>query len=66
MVNATFFTKLVSRKSLDIPSEVANSLQLDEGDKIEVYLIYQQFDLVSVGYKYLLGVCLCNSLNTND
>ena len=37
MVNATFFTKLVSRKNLDIPSEVANSLQLEEGDKIEVY-----------------------------
>ena len=38
MVNATFFTKLISRKNLDIPSEVANSLQLEEGDKIEVYL----------------------------
>jgi len=38
MVNATFITKLVSIKSLDIPSEVSNSLQLEEGDKIEVYL----------------------------
>lgn len=38
MVNATFFTKLITRKSLEIPSEVANSLQLEEGDRIEVYL----------------------------
>lgn len=38
MVNATFFIKLVSKKNLDIPSEVVNRLQLEEGDKIEVYL----------------------------
>lgn len=36
MVNASFITQLISRKTLDIPSEVINSLSLEEGDKIEV------------------------------
>ena len=38
MVNATFFTELVSKKILDIPSEVVNSLSLEEGDRVEVYI----------------------------
>ena len=38
MVNATFLTKLLSKKNLDIPSEVVNSLSLEEGDSVEVYI----------------------------
>ena len=38
MVNATFFTELLSKKNLDIPSEVINSLSLEEGDRVEVYI----------------------------
>lgn len=38
MVNATFFTELKSKKNLDIPSEVVNSLTLEEGDRVEVYI----------------------------
>jgi len=38
MVNATFFTELKSKKNLDIPSEVANSLSLEEGDRVEVFI----------------------------
>ena len=38
MVNATFFTELKSKKSLDVPSEVANSLSLEEGDRVEVFI----------------------------
>jgi len=38
MVNATFVTQLSSKKNLEIPSEVANSLTLEEGDKVEVYI----------------------------
>jgi bifunctional DNA-binding transcriptional regulator/antitoxin component of YhaV-PrlF toxin-antitoxin module len=38
MVNATFFTELLSKKNLEIPSEVANSLSLEEGDRVEVFI----------------------------
>jgi len=38
MVNATFFSELKSKKNLDIPSEVANSLSLEEGDRVEVFI----------------------------
>jgi len=38
MVNATFFTELVSKKNLEIPSEVVNSLSLEEGDRVEVFI----------------------------
>ena len=38
MVNATFFVELKSKKDLEIPSEVANSLSLEEGDRVEVFI----------------------------
>lgn len=38
MVNATFFAILSSKTNLDIPGEVINSLSLEEGDKVEVYI----------------------------
>ena len=38
MVNAKFFTELLSKKNLDIPSQVINNLSLEEGDRVEVYI----------------------------
>jgi len=38
MVNATFFTELLSKKNLEIPSQVITSLSLEEGDRVEVYI----------------------------
>lgn len=38
MVNATFFTKLLSKSNVEIPDEVVNSLSLEEGDSVEVYI----------------------------
>ncbi|KAA3614173.1 MAG: hypothetical protein D8M58_18435 [Calditrichaeota bacterium] len=38
MVNGTFFTKLKSKKALELPAEIINGLSLEEGDKIEVHI----------------------------
>jgi hypothetical protein len=38
MVNGTFFTKLKSKKALELPVEITNGLSLEEGDQIEVYI----------------------------
>lgn len=36
MFTGTFVTKLVSRNKIDIPADVRNRLNLEEGDKVEV------------------------------
>ena len=36
MVNGLFFTELKSKTNIEIPTEIANGLLLQEGDKIEV------------------------------
>ena len=38
MVNGTFFTKLKSNKTLELPVEIIKGLSLEEGDQIEVYI----------------------------
>ena len=38
MVSGTFFTKLKSDKTIDLPVEIMNGLSLEEGDKIEVHI----------------------------
>ena len=36
MYTGTFSTKLVSKNQIDIPSDVRNRLNLEEGDKVEI------------------------------
>lgn len=36
MFTGTFVTKLMSKNQIDIPSDVRNRLNLEEGDKVEI------------------------------